>query len=46
MSSDGTGRNGATDHFGQLFRDDKSTEVHEGLVCVDGSVIPTALGTL
>lgn len=43
MSSDGTGRNGTTNHIGQLFTG-AGTEVHEGLVCVDGSVIPTALG--
>ncbi|KAJ7484654.1 hypothetical protein FB451DRAFT_1169687 [Mycena latifolia] len=43
ISSDGTGRNGATNHVGQLFTGE-GTEVHEGLVCVDGSVIPTALG--
>ncbi|KAJ6568346.1 hypothetical protein DFH09DRAFT_983153 [Mycena vulgaris] len=43
ISSDGTGRNGATNHVGQLFTGD-GAEVHEGLVCVDGSVIPSALG--
>ncbi|KAL0580463.1 hypothetical protein V5O48_001533 [Marasmius crinis-equi] len=43
MSSDGTGRNGATNHLGQLFSGVRS-EVYEGLVCVDGSVIPTSLG--
>ncbi|KAF2147047.1 uncharacterized protein K452DRAFT_218057 [Aplosporella prunicola CBS 121167] len=43
MSYDGTGKGGATNHLGQVFAGN-STEVHEGLVCVDGSVIPTALG--
>ncbi|KAJ6588572.1 hypothetical protein B0H19DRAFT_923787 [Mycena capillaripes] len=43
MSSDGTGRSGATNHLGQLFTGE-GTEVHDGLVCVDGSVIPSALG--
>ncbi|KAK7042261.1 FAD/NAD(P)-binding domain-containing protein [Favolaschia claudopus] len=43
MSSDGTGVTGATNHIGQLFTGD-GAEVHEGLVCVDGSVVPTALG--
>ncbi|KAF2741804.1 FAD/NAD(P)-binding domain-containing protein [Sporormia fimetaria CBS 119925] len=43
MSSDGTGRNGVTNHLGQLFIGD-GDELHEGLLCVDGSVIPTALG--
>jgi len=43
MSSDGTGRRGATNHMGQLFTG-KGTEVYGGLICVDGSVIPTALG--
>ncbi|KAJ6588514.1 hypothetical protein B0H19DRAFT_1205902 [Mycena capillaripes] len=43
MSSDGTGRSGATNHLGQLFTGE-GTEVHDGLVCVDGSVIPCALG--
>ncbi|KAF5356668.1 hypothetical protein D9757_013201 [Collybiopsis confluens] len=45
MSSDGTGADGATNHIGQVFTGGgDSRGVHEGLVCVDGSVIPTALG--
>ncbi|OJD33687.1 glucose-methanol-choline oxidoreductase [Diplodia corticola] len=43
MSSDGTGRRGATNHLGQVFSGEGS-EVHKGLVCVDGAVIPTSLG--
>lgn len=43
MSSDGTGRNGATSHLGEVLTGD-GTKVHEGLVCVDGSVVPNALG--
>ncbi|KAJ7757153.1 hypothetical protein B0H16DRAFT_1538314 [Mycena metata] len=43
MSSDGTGRSGATNHIGQLFAGE-GEEVYEGLICVDGSVIPGALG--
>ncbi|KAJ7641630.1 hypothetical protein FB45DRAFT_976315 [Roridomyces roridus] len=43
LSSDGTGRNGGTNHMGQVFVGD-GEEVHEGIICVDGSVVPTALG--
>ncbi|KAJ7641620.1 hypothetical protein FB45DRAFT_825916 [Roridomyces roridus] len=43
MSSDGSGRNGGTNHLGQLFTG-QGEEVHEGLICVDASVIPTSLG--
>jgi hypothetical protein len=43
MSSDGTGRCGAVDHIGRLFTG-SSSEVHEGIVCVDAAVIPTSLG--
>lgn len=43
MSSDGTGRSGATNHLGQVFKGE-GHECHRGLVCVDASVIPTALG--
>ncbi|KAK0642795.1 hypothetical protein DIS24_g8645 [Lasiodiplodia hormozganensis] len=43
MSSDGTGRRGATNHLGQVFSG-AGSEVHDGLVCVDGAVVPTSLG--
>ncbi|KAL7273366.1 hypothetical protein RUND412_003786 [Rhizina undulata] len=43
MSNDGTGKGGATNHIGELFSGEGS-EIHEGLYCVDGSVIPCALG--
>jgi choline dehydrogenase-like flavoprotein len=43
MSYDGTGDGGVTNHMGEVFTGEGS-EVHDGLVCVDGSVIPCALG--
>lgn len=43
MSSDGTGKSGATNHLGQVFCSE-GAEVYDGLVCADGSVIPTSLG--
>lgn len=42
MSRDGTGREGVTNHLGQVFTGHGS-EVHDGLVCCDASVIPTSL---
>lgn len=43
MSSDGTGREGVTNHLGQVYTG-LGRETHEGLICCDASVIPTALG--
>lgn len=43
MSRDGTGREGVTNHLGQVFTGHEN-EVYEDLVCCDASVIPTALG--
>ncbi|KAJ7596444.1 hypothetical protein C8J56DRAFT_917433 [Mycena floridula] len=43
LSSDGTGAEGATNHIGEVFVGEGS-EVLDGLVCVDASVIPLALG--
>ena len=43
MSSDGTGQKGVTNHLGQVFQG-SGQEVHDGLVVVDGAVVPAALG--
>ncbi|KAF2019480.1 FAD/NAD(P)-binding domain-containing protein [Aaosphaeria arxii CBS 175.79] len=43
MSSDGTGRRGVVNHVGQVFVGD-GKETHEGLLCLDGAVVPTSLG--
>ncbi|KAK4565590.1 hypothetical protein LTR86_004207 [Recurvomyces mirabilis] len=44
MASDGTGRTGCTSHAGEVFTGSGS-EVHPGLVVVDGSVVPRSLGS-
>ncbi|RYN30962.1 hypothetical protein AA0115_g4594 [Alternaria tenuissima] len=43
MSDDGTGLGGVVNHRGQLLVG-KGHEVYEGIICVDGSIIPTSLG--
>ncbi|KAH0562026.1 hypothetical protein GP486_003271 [Trichoglossum hirsutum] len=43
MSYDGTGAEGATNHIGQVFVGDGS-DIHKGLVCLDGSILPSSLG--
>jgi choline dehydrogenase-like flavoprotein len=43
MSNDGTGVNGVTDQFGEVFSG-PNKETHKGLFVTDGAVIPTALG--
>lgn len=43
MASKGTGRTGATDSFGRVFKGE-GREVYDGLIVVDGATIPTALG--
>jgi hypothetical protein len=43
MSSDGTADKGATTAHGELLTG-SGKEYHNGLICVDGSVVPTALG--
>jgi hypothetical protein len=42
MSADGTANQGATTAHGELLTG-AGKEYHNGLVCVDGSVIPTTL---
>ncbi|KAK3325424.1 hypothetical protein B0H66DRAFT_123518 [Apodospora peruviana] len=43
MARDNTGATGVSNHLGQVFTGTGS-EVHDGLIVTDGSVIPTALG--
>ncbi|KAF2458980.1 hypothetical protein BDY21DRAFT_282680 [Lineolata rhizophorae] len=43
LSSDGTADEGVTTHFGEVLTGD-GTEFHDGLVVVDGALLPTALG--
>ena len=43
MSSDGTGKKGVTNHLGQVSKG-SNAEVYDGLVVVDGAVVPAALG--
>ncbi|KAH8719657.1 hypothetical protein HC256_000087 [Beauveria bassiana] len=43
MSRDNSGKNGVTNHVGQVFAGQQS-ETHAGLIVVDGAAIPGALG--
>ncbi len=43
MSSDGSGTLGVTNHKGQLLKGFEK-DCHKGIVIVDGSVVPLALG--
>jgi cholesterol oxidase len=40
-----TGATGVVDHIGRVYLSSASNAVHDGLVVLDGSIIPTALGT-
>ncbi|KUI63878.1 Cholesterol oxidase [Cytospora mali] len=46
MARDGTPMTGVTNHLGEVFvaKDSDSDETHEGLIVMDGAVIPAALG--
>ncbi|KAL4741653.1 hypothetical protein BDV11DRAFT_212863 [Aspergillus similis] len=43
MSRDGTGREGVTNHLGQVYTG-HGGDVHTGLICCDASIIPSSLG--
>lgn len=47
MARDGTPSTGVVNHYGEVFRAETpdSTETYPGLIVMDASVIPTALGT-
>ena len=40
-----SGATGVVDDVGRVFSTNSSTAIHDGLVVLDGSIIPTALGT-
>lgn len=44
MSRDNTGANGATNHLGQVFVGNDTSETHAGLIVTDGALIPAAIG--
>ncbi|KAI9686139.1 MAG: hypothetical protein M1822_003794 [Bathelium mastoideum] len=46
LSNDGTAREGATSHLGEVLtgNGENEDEIYDGLVVVDGSVVPRALG--
>ena len=43
MSHDSTGMGGVVNHMGQLFSGTDG-QTHNGIVCIDASIIPTSLG--
>lgn len=43
LTDDGTADGGVTTHLGEVLTGNQG-EFHDGLVAVDGSVVPTALG--
>ncbi|MFA3918912.1 alpha/beta fold hydrolase [Ruegeria hyattellae] len=43
MAENGT--HGVVNHLGQVFRSETSNSVYDDLVVLDGSIVPTALGT-
>lgn len=44
MSRDNTAANGATNHLGQLFIGNDTSETHPGLIIADGAIIPASIG--
>ncbi|EGR49764.1 uncharacterized protein TRIREDRAFT_59382 [Trichoderma reesei QM6a] len=44
LSRDNTGANGATNHLGQVFVGNDTSETHAGLIVTDGALIPAAIG--
>ncbi|KAL7948027.1 hypothetical protein V8C42DRAFT_272577 [Trichoderma barbatum] len=44
MSRDNTGVNGATNYLGQVFTSSNTSEIHPGLIVVDGALIPSSIG--
>ncbi|KAL7815959.1 FAD/NAD(P)-binding domain-containing protein [Trichoderma aethiopicum] len=44
MSRDNTGANGATNHLGQVFTGNDTSETHAGLIVTDGALIPASIG--
>ncbi|KAH6607097.1 cholesterol oxidase [Trichoderma cornu-damae] len=44
MSHDNTGATGATNHLGQVFTGNDTSETHPGLIVADGALIPASIG--
>lgn len=44
MARDNTGATGVTNHLGEVFVGNDTSETHSGLIVTDGALIPTALG--